>query len=143
MAWRQSGWEGVGDTSIPTVRLRLLLVTILPIRFQTGLRSLFREPMRVDTIYVSGLVMNIPPKKDRQQIKDLRQGRGKMSIFVDRFVCADTKLVINTDTPGKLPLEFDIGDLRIKDIGPSQPLRATCLSVDRDRTRCRLQPRAR
>src|ERR1035438_6455715 len=46
-----------------------------------------------------------------------------MSITVDRFVCADTKLIINTDKPGKPPLEFDIGDLRMKDIGPGQPLR--------------------
>ena len=46
-----------------------------------------------------------------------------MSITVDRFVCTDTKLIINTDRPGKAPLEFDIGDLRMKDIGPGQPLR--------------------
>jgi hypothetical protein len=46
-----------------------------------------------------------------------------MSISVDRFVCADTKLLINTDKPGKPPLEFDISDLRMKDIGPGLPLR--------------------
>jgi hypothetical protein len=106
------------------------LLKIGEFRFQTGLRSLFREPMHVDTIYVSGLIMNIPPKKDRQQIRDLRQGHGKMSIFVDRFVCADTKLIINTDKPGKLPLEFDIGDLRMKDIGPGQPLRFVATLVN-------------
>ena len=37
-------------------------------------------------------------------------------------MCADTKLVINTDKPGKAPLEFDISDLRMKDIGPGFPL---------------------
>jgi hypothetical protein len=46
-----------------------------------------------------------------------------MTIAVDSFVCADTKLVINTLRPGKAPLEFDISDLRMKDIGPGQPLR--------------------
>ena len=106
------------------------LLKIGEFRFQTGLRSLFREPMHVDTIYVSGLIMNIPPKKDRQQIKDLRQGHGKMSIFVDQFACTDTKLMINTDKPGKLPLEFDIGDLRMKDIGPGQPLRFVATLVN-------------
>jgi hypothetical protein len=101
------------------------LLEIGEFRFQTALRSLFREPMHVDIIYVNGLIVNIPPKNDRQQMKDLRQrGRKmKMSIAVDRFVCADTKLVINTAKPGKPPLEFDISDLRMKDIGPGLPLR--------------------
>jgi hypothetical protein len=99
------------------------LLEIGEFRFQTALGNLFREPMHVDTIYVSGLTMNIPPKGDRKQMGNLRKRGGKMSITVDRFVCTGTKLIINTDKPGKPPLEFDIGDLRMKDIGPGQPLR--------------------
>jgi len=99
------------------------LLRIGEFRFQTALHSLFREPMHVDTIYVSGLTMNVPPKNERQQMNNMHKRGGKMSIFVDSFVCVDTKLIINTAKPGKLPLEFDIGDLRMKDIGPGQPLR--------------------
>lgn len=99
------------------------LIEIGEFHFQTALRSLFREPMRVDTIYVSGLTMNIPPKSDRQQVSDMRQRGGKMKIVVDHFVCTDTKLIINTAKPGKPPLAFDISDLRMNDIGPGQPLR--------------------
>src|ERR1700730_10513339 len=53
-----------------------------------------------------------------------------MKIAVDQFVCVDTKLIINTSKPGKAPLEFDIGDLKMKDIGPGQPLsfRATLVN---------------
>jgi hypothetical protein len=99
------------------------LLEIGEFRFQTALSNLFREPMNVDTIYVSGLTMNIPPKGDRKQMTNFRKGGGKMKISVDHFVCTDTKLLINTDKPGKAPLEFDIGDLRMKQIGPGQPLR--------------------
>ncbi len=99
------------------------LLKIGEFRFQTALRSLFRTPMHVDTIYVSGLTMNIPPKNERQQMTRMQKSGGKMSIFVDSFVCVDTKLVINTSKPGKAPLDFDISDLRMKDIGPGQPLR--------------------
>lgn len=99
------------------------LLEIGSFRFQTALRNLFKEPMHVDTIYVSGMTMNIPPKRDRAQFSKMRQNGGKMSIHVNHFVCADTKLIINTDRPGKAPLEFDITDLRMKDIGPGQPLR--------------------
>ena len=99
------------------------LLEIGEFRFQSALSSLFREPMHVDTIYVDGLQMNIPPKNDRQQMKNLRQRSGKISIVVDRFVCTNTKLIVNTAKAGKQPLEFDVSDLRMKDIGPEQPLR--------------------
>ncbi len=99
------------------------LLSIGEFRFQTALRSLFRDPMHVDTIFVSGLTLNIPPKSNRQGLNNLRRRSGKISIFVDHFVCTDTKLIINTERPEKPPLEFDISDLRLKDIGPGQPLR--------------------
>ena len=92
-------------------------------RFQATVRSLFREPMHVDTVYLSGLIMNIPPKNQRKQMTNLRRSGGKTSIIVDRFSCSDAKLMINTDKPGKAPLEFDIGDLRMRDVGPGQPMR--------------------
>ena len=98
------------------------LLEIHEFRFQTPLRDLFREPMHVHTVYVNGLTINIPPKEDRQQVRNMRR-RGKMSISVAEFDCENTKLLINTLRPGKPPLEFDISDLKMKEIGPGQPLR--------------------
>ena len=86
------------------------LIAIQDFRFQTAVRNLFRSPMHVDTVYVKGLELNIPPKETRSEITNMRSKTGKMSIFVDKFVCQDTKLLINTSKPGKPPLEFaDIG----------------------------------
>jgi len=97
------------------------LLNVSEFHFQTSLRNLFREPMKLDTVYVTGLTMNIPPKGDRREMRSLRHH--KMKIAVAHFVFSDTKLLINTDKPGKAPLEFDISDLRMSDIGPGQPLR--------------------
>ena len=99
------------------------LLDIHEFHFQTSLRNLFREPMKLDTIYVGGLTMNIPPKNDRREMRGLRRQGQKISIAVAHFVFANTKLIINTEKPGKAPLEFDISDLRMNDIGPGQPLR--------------------
>ncbi|HET7891497.1 MAG TPA: hypothetical protein VFL34_08230 [Candidatus Sulfotelmatobacter sp.] len=101
------------------------LLEIGEFRFQTALRSLFREPMHVDIVYVDGMTLNIPPTNDRKEFRELgRRERGmKMSIAVDRFVCANTRLLINTPRPDKRPLEFDISDLRMTEIGPGLPLR--------------------
>ncbi len=98
------------------------LLAIREFHFATPLRDLFREPMRVNTIFVDGLTMNLPPKNDRQQIRNMRRTGGKMSIAVTQFVCTDTKLIINTLKPGKLPLIFDISGLQLQDIGPAKPL---------------------
>ena len=106
------------------------LLTIGNFRFQTALGNLFREPMRVDTIYVNGLIINVPPKRDRQQLTALRRRSGKMSIAVDRIVCLDTRLIINTDKPGKEPLDFEIKDLRMKDAGAGRSLHFDAMLVN-------------
>jgi hypothetical protein len=98
------------------------LLEISEFRFRAPLRDLFLEPMRIHTVYVRGLSLNIPPKENRQEIRSMRRG-GKMSIAVTEFACQDTRLVINTLRPGKPPLEFDISDLKMKDIGPDLPFR--------------------
>ncbi len=105
------------------------LISIQAFHFRTGVMSLFQSPMHVATVYVRGMELNVPPREDRQQLGDMRDGSGKridkmkMTIFVDKFVCEDTELVINTYKPGKEPLVFQISHLDMKEIGPGQPLR--------------------
>jgi hypothetical protein len=106
------------------------LISIQQFRFHTALRSLFRTPMHVDTVYVKGLELNIPPKDHRTEMTSMRSKTGKMTIYVDKFVCEDTKLEINTIKPGKPPLEFAIASLQMKDIGPGQPLQFNATLVN-------------
>jgi hypothetical protein len=98
------------------------LIAVQEFRFQSSLRSLFRSPMHVATVYVKGLELNIPPKQDRQEMANMGSKTTKMTIYVDQFFCEDTKLVINTLNPDKPPLEFAISDLKMKDIGQGEPL---------------------
>jgi hypothetical protein len=98
------------------------LIAVREFRFRTSLLDLFRSPMHVEIVYLKGLELNIPPKGERQQMTGMGGKSPKMTILVDRFVCEDTKLVINTSKPGKAPLEFAIGDLKMKDVGPGQPM---------------------
>jgi AsmA-like C-terminal region len=98
------------------------LIGIREFRFATTLRNLFRSPMHIGTVYVKGMVLNIPPKQQRQEVTKMGSRAGRMSIFVDKFVCENTWLVINTMDPAKPPLEFAISNLKMKDVGPGQPL---------------------
>ena len=48
------------------------LLSIDEFSFGTGVRSLFRSPIHVATVYVKGMTMNLPPKEDRGQLNDMR-----------------------------------------------------------------------
>lgn len=98
------------------------LLEIRTFQFHSTVRSLFREPMHIGTVYVSGLTMNIPPKGDRQQMIDLHERSAKTRLIVDQFVCTDANLIINTARPGKQPPEFNIKTLRMKEVGAGQPM---------------------
>src|SRR5215467_10114892 len=96
------------------------LIAVSDFRFQAGILELLRSPTHVDTVYVKGLQLNLPPREQRQSTK---MWGHKIKIYVHHFICEDAQLVINTAKPDKLPLEFDINHLKMTDIGPGQPLR--------------------
>jgi hypothetical protein len=98
------------------------LMSIDQFHFHTGIRDLFGPQVHVNTVYVKGMNLNIPPKENRAELTNMNSGKKKMTVFVDNFICEDTNLLINTLKPGKPPLEFVIHDLRMKDIGPGQPM---------------------
>jgi hypothetical protein len=98
------------------------LISVAEFRFRTGMLDLFRSPMHVDTVYVKGMSLNIPPREQRDQMKTMELRGGKIKIDVDKFVCDHAQLIINTLRPGKLPLEFDIERLKMTSIGPNGPL---------------------
>lgn len=99
------------------------LLAVDEFHFQTALRNLFLQPMRADTVFVKGFTMNVPPKKDRREMSNMRRHGGKMSVAVKEFVFADARILINTVNPDKAPLEFAINDLRLVDTGRGRPLR--------------------
>jgi hypothetical protein len=96
------------------------LIAIKEFRFSANVLNLLHTPMRVHRVYLKGLELNIPPKEQRQAGIGIKGG--KIKIYVDEFVCEEARLVINTLKPNKLPLEFDISQLQMKEIGPGQPL---------------------
>ena len=99
------------------------ILSVESFEFRTGLRGLFEPVMRVNTVRVDGMRLNIPPKQDRGSLapggKSL--GKLKLSIVMDKVVCRNLTLTIETNKPGKAPLIFDIHDLTLHDVGPGRP----------------------
>jgi len=110
---------GTSDLNIHQPGLQPL-IAIKEFRFSASIFNLLHTPMRVHRVYLNGLELNIPPREQRQQGISLKGG--KIKIYVDEFVGEQARLVINTLRPDRLPLEFDISNLNMKEIGPGQPL---------------------
>ncbi|MGH9497913.1 MAG: AsmA-like C-terminal region-containing protein [Terriglobales bacterium] len=98
------------------------IIGVAEFRFRTGILSLFRSPMHVDTVYVKGLQLNLPPREQRGEMRRMSPRGGKIRIVVDHLECDQAQLIINTLKPGKLPLQFDIEHLKMASIGPGAPM---------------------
>jgi autotransporter translocation and assembly factor TamB len=101
--------------------------------FSTGWKELLRPTTRVVSVKVQGLQVNIPPKEERGTAMPddpKRKGQSILGIAVDRIECTDAKVVIETNKPGKTPLEFAISSLTLKDVGAKKPLNYEAVMVN-------------
>ena len=102
------------------------MLAVKSFAFRSGVRELFEPTMRVVTVYVQGMQLNIPPKQERGPLipKDdpKRRGQPRIGLAIDKIICTDLTLSIETTKPGKPPLVFDIRNLTLTDVGPKKPL---------------------
>lgn len=99
------------------------IINVAEFSFHMGIRDLFRFPVHVDTVFVKGLQLNLPLREHRSEMNRMAPKNGKIRIMVDKFVCDQTQLIVNTIRPGRLPLEFDIENLKMTTIGSGVPMR--------------------
>jgi hypothetical protein len=89
--------------------------------FHAGWTGLFAKPMHVGTVHVTGMAIHIPPKEMRAQAPKGRRHLGQIRIVVDQIVFDDSKLVIGTLKPDKDPLDFEMSQIVMRNVGPDAP----------------------
>ncbi|HTZ94857.1 MAG TPA: hypothetical protein VMB18_00570 [Terriglobales bacterium] len=97
------------------------IIGVMDFRFHIRPWDLFHSPMHVRTVYIQGLQLNLPPKEQRAEMKNI-EPQGKIKIIVDKFVSDTAQLILNTNKPGKLPLVFAIQRLQMSRIGSNGPM---------------------
>jgi hypothetical protein len=100
------------------------LLSVSRFSFRSNLRELLRQPLHVENVAVEGMELHIPPSSQRGPLLKHDNSSGehtKIALQVDKIHCTDVKIFIERDKPGKDPLEFDIQELNLTDVGPSQP----------------------
>jgi hypothetical protein len=106
------------DSSTPTF-------AIDSFSFRTDYANLLQTPMEIGHVNVDRMTINLPPKSQRKDLPKLTGTGGSsnsVKIFVDEVRATRTILILGTDKPGKVPLEFDIQNLLLKSVGAGQPL---------------------
>jgi hypothetical protein len=101
-----------------------------------GWRQLLRTPMVINRVQVSGLSIHLPPKQQRASMSQFQQtgpasGRhSPIKIHVGELDIDHAVLVIDTSKPGKLPLNFDIGSIRLTSVGAGRPMKFHAVLVN-------------
>jgi len=93
------------------------LIQIAEFRFHAPLRYTPGEPVKISVVELKGLDIDVPPKKQSLH-KALASGGGEhgkplLRFKVENILCDDAHLTLETDKPGKLPLEFDIAHVKL------------------------------
>ena len=101
------------------------MVSVASFEFQTNFKALLEPTTRIVTVFVKGLQLNIPPHGPQHipRVADApkRMSQPRTTLAVDKIVCTDSRIVIETSKPGKLPLVFDIGEVTLTDVGTDKP----------------------
>lgn len=108
--------------------------------FRTVLSNLVRNPMKIGHVDVQGLRIDLPPKGQRKQLPQLNSGNNNsshgnsghsnVSIFVGEMRITDAVLVLGTDKPNKVPLTFNIHNLKLESVGADRPMSFTATLVN-------------
>jgi len=101
--------------------------------FRTGWRDLFRTPMHIGQVQISGLGINLPPREQRSNIPKVDTqglGSGKIQILVDELLIDHARLILGTSKPGKVPLDFEISTVRMTSVGVNQPMKFHAILVN-------------
>ena len=100
------------------------LVTVARFSFHTGLRSLFERPLRIGTIYVSGLDIHIPPHGLHAAPDDDAQRRreARTQVIVDRLSIRDSNLFLENSDPAKTPKVFALRSIDLQGIAQDAPV---------------------
>jgi len=109
----------------------LPMLEVKEFEFHTSYKALLRPPLRVGNVVVRGVRLHLPPGTQRsgpllKQGNDKRKETNKApkeSVFVDRIFVHDAILVMETDKPGKLPLEFNIQRVVLTEYARTQPFK--------------------
>jgi hypothetical protein len=98
------------------------LIRVETFSFELGLLGIFRAPHRIQSVRLKRMVLTIPPKGSRQPAADRPVSRSKVSqVIVGTIEVEDMELLILSSKPGVDPLDWEIHNLKMHEVGADKP----------------------
>ena len=107
------------------------LIDLAEFRFHAPLHYRSGEPIQIRLVRLRGLEIRLPPKSrmtrpslsaDTSTSKTASESSPRVKLRIDAIDCDGARLELQTDKPGKLPLEFAIRHFKVMNLRPGQPM---------------------
>src|SRR5215471_12950859 len=97
------------------------LIRIEKFSFDLGFLGAFRVPRRIDRIRLRRMVITIPPRELRKKYERPRQALEIPQVIVGTMESEDMELLTMSSKPGGAPLDWEIHNLELHQVGANQP----------------------
>lgn len=125
-----------GNHALETAVNSVPLISLDEFTFHVPLKYKQTQRLRIAEVRLSGLKIAVPPKEEREKGTGIESATEKpaappaneggagvlANMVVDRVVCQNVELVLETDKPEKLPLIFEIEKMTIKNLRARKPM---------------------
>ena len=107
------------------------LIELAEFRFHAPLRYRSGSPIHIRLVRLKGLEIRFPPRSRMQRAfpgaepsgaNRINEDSAGIKFRIDTVDCAGAHVEIQTDKPGKLPLEFVVSHFKVTDLRPGQPI---------------------
>ena len=97
------------------------LIQIARFSFNLGVLGIVHVPRHVKGVYVENMIITIPPSEKKASSARPQESAPAPRVIFNEIVCNDTDLIILPQKASKDPLDFDIHDLVLKNVGDQKP----------------------
>jgi hypothetical protein len=89
--------------------------------FRTSIRSLLHLQANIARVDIDGMDLHIPPHSGAH-VAHITAPDSRIKITVAKIYCKNVHLVIENANPEKVPLAFEVQNLKLTDVGPGVPM---------------------
>lgn len=99
------------------------LITIRDFSFNIGFLGIVHPVKHIRSVVMSNMIITIPPRtNDKKKESSPRSAfPPAQNVVIDRIVCKNTSIFFISKKSDKDPLDFDIHDLLLTDVGANRP----------------------
>src|SRR5262249_16427152 len=98
------------------------LIRIEKFSFSLGLLGAFRTPHRIKRIRLKRMVIAVPPREQRKAAAPREAKKlSAAEVVVGTIEIEDTELLMLSKKPGAEPLDWEIHDLKLHQVGAAKP----------------------